>query len=395
MKRFGLTLFAACLSFSSLVSAFDKPLQRPSVPSYNEIGQTMGFNSRPPIKGGNEASGPFLEGGAQVSFDAEFLYWYSNVTNVVAVQTDLVQRANSQNNPNLNVRRPIKSTDINWSWDPGVRLGIGALFDRDGWDLNGSWTYFYNSADRSKGFPLLILRPNPPGTKFVVEPLRMEPQAGRRFIKARYQLVYHQGLLDFGRRFWISETFNLRPSVGVRALVTSLRYFSFSKVNPFNNNFTLDNFGNFKIKQRYWGVGLTTAVDANWYFYKQFCLASQLGLGLLYGQSTQKNTIDEDSIRIGLGQIQRDFRFTYFHSSYQMLPILDLSLGLCWDTYFSQKRYHLSLGALWENHFHFDFNRIDRFLNEVSGGLTEGFSIVAADGNLVTSGITIRSSFEF
>jgi len=84
MKRFGLTLFAACLSFSSLVSAFDKPLQRPSVPSYNEIGQTMGFNSRPPIKGGNEASGPFLEGGAQVSFDAEFLYWYSNVTNVVA-----------------------------------------------------------------------------------------------------------------------------------------------------------------------------------------------------------------------------------------------------------------------------------------------------------------------
>lgn len=218
----------------------------------------------------------------------------------------------------------------------------------------------------------------------------MEPLAGRRFIKARYQLVYHQGLLDFGRRFWISETFNLRPSVGVRALVTSLRYFSFSKVNPFNNNFTLDNFGNFKIKQRYWGVGLVGGLDSNWYFAEQWSLAAKADFALVYGrvhQTRKSREFGADS----QGDTTIDVTNNYSHTSYMMLPILDLGLGVQWESLLGKNdRYYLNLCLGWENHFFIDYLYLDRNFDEFAN-----VSLLAAHGNLALSGLVLRALFQF
>ncbi len=360
-----------------------------------------GFNTRPQNNLSNPAAGPFLDKNAQLTFEGDFLYLYSNLSEFSPVRKDGVKLQNNQTNPSENIRVPLKGRDFNWRWDPGFRLRIGKIFNRDGWDLNGSWTYFYNSTRLTKAVDTQIdgttanIQNAIPGTFRLSAPM-VNPTTNRSVVKGRYNLLYHNWLLDVGRSFWVSHFLNVRPSIGIQGIASSIHYFG-SAAERFldnRNRFTVA-VGSGRFKQRYWGVGLINGVEGNWHFLNHWSFLSKGALGLVYGRMAVKRTEFNDITRDG-AQIQL-WKATLFHGQMGAVPTFDLALGLRWNSHLYNNRYHLALSILWENHFLFDFNRFDRPLNESteSGNRQMDLQIYHSDGNLILSGISAGGTFEF
>ncbi|MCB1081943.1 MAG: hypothetical protein KDK63_02225, partial [Chlamydiia bacterium] len=70
-----------------------------------------------------------------VIIDAEFLWWYGEISNLSYAIKREVQLTGSETAPTQTAIVPIRKEEFDWEWNPGVRIGLGAITSLDGWDV--------------------------------------------------------------------------------------------------------------------------------------------------------------------------------------------------------------------------------------------------------------------
>jgi hypothetical protein len=109
--------------------------------------------------------------------------------------------------------------NVQFDWDPGFRVGFGHKLDEQSWDVKLYWTHFRTSQDASVSvgnsqtgavipefFSGLV--------SSVVDNIPLFNQGS-----VDWNLTYNTIDLELGRRFAVSESAWLRPSLGIKTAI--------------------------------------------------------------------------------------------------------------------------------------------------------------------------------
>ena len=339
------------------------------------------------------ANGPLPNHTADFIFDAEFLWWYSSMTDIsYAIKGETI----STGNPNINtsIWAPKKKEEFDWEWDPGLRVGMGVVTNHDGWDVYSEWTYYYNSLTNRSNVPPFVdsnLGPFtsvPTGIEAFTSAWFLTPN-GNYFskIKSRYALLFNQIDLQLGRKYWISRKLSLHPFAGLRGYWARM-HFSVHGSRPLEADSTFFETGS-TYKQKSWALGILTGLNTAWHITSNWSIFADVAAALPYGKywiRRESFEFEREENNIVVGDISATTRDSF----YQKQPFVDLALGIRYeDIFFDNYRFLFDIG--WENHYLVDFNQLFRG-TEPTISLSD---YPSANGNLTLSGITFRGRIEF
>ncbi|MCI0381833.1 MAG: Lpg1974 family pore-forming outer membrane protein [Chlamydiae bacterium] len=266
-----------------------------------------------------------------------------------------------------------KARNLNFHWDWGFRLGIGANLPHDGWDVYLNWTRFYTNGSRkisSTAFGGFI--------PTYIPPAQISATTRSQQIDANWKLHFNQLVLELGREFFVSRWLTLRPCAGFITDWIHQRY----KIKYRDlMNFTFGSRADIEMKCKYWGLGLRGGIDTEWGVGAGFGIFANLYASLLYGyfstgfdEFTANNSpllLFKDHHRIGRA-------------------ITDLMLGLRYDYLFCNERYHIGLQVGWEHHMFFGLNQFPRFVDDLAVG-----TFLGNQGDLTIQGYILQIRLDF
>ncbi len=367
---------------------------------------------------------------------ADFLYWYADETDLsyaALTRTDLrttpVISGTGTVTPALGGDSPFYSTidkikRFESRWKPGVRVGLGCKMD-GGWDLYSNWTYY--TSERSHSITVTPFSSFTPalGAKGILNPWAsagLMPYPGEVLmfdsLSAKWNLVFNQIDLELGRRYWLSECFTLRPYAGLRAAWTHTTF----EVKAHNDidlggliavdnittalykTDTKDHFRN-----RNWGVGLIGGLQPTFFLTEEFSLYANAEMSLLWGQLNShihRDYTNTFTTEAGVGPTPlMDYHGGTSDNFSCMQPVMDLGIGLRWETCFCDNRYRFNLDAGWEHHVFFNYNRRvqlflghlfnDTFILASSPNGRADFTYQTVDSDLGMGGFVLRARFDF
>lgn len=351
----------------------------------------------------------------------DFLYWYGreNQTSYAAkVQTIQTGTSDATTDPVYSaVASELQYLDE--KWDPGVRVGLGLLDECDGWDLYLYWTYYKNTSKGSSkvspftgvfaeanGFALV----NPWTNIGIADVIGIFEN-----VSASWKFTMNSFDFEIGRRYWLSTCFTMRPFLAIRGLWTKTKY---DLTSIRNNETTTPNNPSVAVEANYnyqddfknsnWGVGFVGGFQPTWFFTPCFSLYGSADIALLWGnrklEKTEIYSVVSTQVLSGdLSGAQVNYNFESKNSEYgDMMPILDLAIGLRWEDYFCDRQYHLAVDLGWEHHTLFDHNfRFKITERGPSNSLASGDAVSGFAGyeetlhNVSFGGLVVRANFGF
>lgn len=332
---------------------------------------------------------------------ADFLYWYGRETNLsFAVKCKTVSSVTDPTSPNVPelIFQPKEHKHLDTEWAPGARLGLGWNTGCDGWDVYIDWTYYHNKNKTtvtvepfSGSFPAV-------GEEGLYNPWLDENvvfDTAFDFINAGWDFTLNQLDFELGRKYWLSRHFTMRPFAGVRAAWTKTDFEMQSITSNFNCH---DHFEN-----RFSGVGLMGGFQPAWYLMRCFAVYANADISLLWGEFRAKkheNYTGEQELIPSLTIQLVDFHESEQNHFIGMQAILDLALGLRYETCWCENRYRFALDAGWEHHIWFDHNTRIKYLDSVVATVPQNSIHYSREydewtANLVLGGFVLRARFDF
>jgi len=358
----------------------------------------------------------------------DFLYWFAKETGLTyALKTESPDSKFSLGAQSgvLNQVAPRKYKSMDEEWDPGFRAGLGLNSDCDGWDLYAHWTYFHTCNKRSTSVKDTTFEfINFPLGKSLISPwFNPGNSAGKTLspnsndihfftkITAKWRINYNVLDLEIGRKYWLSQYMSMRPFMGIRGACTRIHF----STNPSSESVVdiktvlLSNETSYKIrfKNRFWGVGLLGGFQPDWHFGCGFSLFGNVDIALLWGDFDIKRKENTSSFSTVLTEpifaLTAGDLGTSKNAFSAMQAILDLGVGLRWESNFCQDRYHLGIDLGWEHHIWFNHNHRFQLRGSFESDADvapdrQGLSFQHFDetyGNLVLGGPTARLRFDF
>jgi hypothetical protein len=270
---------------------------------------------------------------------ADFLWWSSNLSQTTGYEVES-STVDAKTNVSVHFKRPGSH------WDPGVRIGAGWNTGYDNWDIQGYWTYFYNSAKQKE---------NP--VSFETDEVESLFNKG----SAKNRLRYNAADFEIGKAYYVSRHFIVRPFTGIHAIWTSLHSsadltsaatttvsFPFVSTGLINSSLTETTSGgaksDIKLAIETWGVGPRIGFNGNWGDYRGFSLMGNISGSLVYGKLLGKASIDLDSATdIDIKVRDREY--------WQLMPTMQILLGLSYSCCFSGGQNQFRVSAGWESNF--------------------------------------------
>jgi len=284
-------------------------------------------------------AGPKVYDGMDMFFTLDFLFWTARLDTLSYSQTGIGSLAE------LPTRNPPKGhvNSVDWSWDPGFKLGYGWTFCHGGWDLHLQYTWFYTNVGDARHSRHLKPSFNiaPPGS----DEITMEKA------HAHWDLHYQVGDLELGRNYYINRFLKLRPFVGLKGTWQKQDYNIFYEALPFqvNNNITVYNY---KIRQDHmlWGLGMRTGLNTSWQFLSWFSLYGDFALTGLWTHYNidRKDQFAEVVDFRGFSEGLERTSANLDDNISVVKPVLEFAIGLRIETYFHCNRLHARLQAGWE-----------------------------------------------
>jgi hypothetical protein len=361
-------------------------------------------------------------------FDLEFLYWYAKETNLSYANT--VQLLNLSEAPSD--QQLILGANTyhyqNTGWDPGFRIGVGFNSNVDGWGYNLTWTWYRNQrsdsvsvdhfalADTRGIFPyiagpdqFMLFNPWVNASIHIItagtSPTGQAYGVGFDCISANYRIRFNQIDLDVGKKYWLSKCFNMRPFIGIRGAWTHVN-FSTTSSRSFTLNST-DYSQTFvdEYKTKAWGIGFIAGFEPTWYLGQYFSIYSKAGTGAIWGDFE----VDKIENYTGVVSSQPGTIFPNFQNiatgkQGQMTGLLDLSMGIRWESTWCYDRYRSTIDLGWEHHIFFDQNHRYKTTDfvEIPADSSQSTAEVGgyrtydeATGNLGFGGLVLRANFDF
>ena len=259
----------------------------------------------------------------------DVLYWYAR-TNGTAF---------AYSNSATTVNMPLKgrTKDINFTWEWGLRVGIGRNLNHDKWDLSGMFTLYRPHSSSSTSV----------GRNSTLIPLKGATliNAGVSHAKSNYSLDMYQIDAELGRHYFVSSKLSFRPFTSVKNVWVNqkqiVRYTGGSiGVHTVHVEDNCD----------YWGIGLRGGINSKWHLGEGVYLHGMFAGALLYGffdiDHREKLTANpHDTIKID-------------DNKHRFIPTVQWRMGMGWGTYFNEKKYFLELRAAYEGQYWWRLNQM-------------------------------------
>ncbi|HSX03253.1 MAG TPA: Lpg1974 family pore-forming outer membrane protein [Rhabdochlamydiaceae bacterium] len=343
-------------------------------------------------------------------FTADFLYWYGRETNLSYAAKEIAASLNPGTPLTTVVLSYNNMKHLDTKWAPGFRVGVGRETECGGWDYYLNYTWYHNRS-KNRTFVPNFGTAALPFTPLLGQETLLSPWinpsifgGGRPYrfnlVSALWQLTLQDIDFELGWKFWLSQSFTMRPFAAFRAawvrrdfMTTSIR----------NNTLSDGLIATFKdrFKDRYWGVGMELGLQPEWYFTPNFAIISNFDASLIWGKFRDKKKSDYFSQFLAPAV---DYHRGFKNSFSKMQTIIDLMVGFRWDATWACDRFRSALDIGWEHHVWFNFSNMVKTNTQfiaspgVGGvGSTENMTLSyeESQGDLIFGGLTIRFRFDF
>ena len=250
--------------------------------------------------------------------------------------------------------------DVDFGVEPGFKILLGWDLPHDGWDLLGQFTWLHADADDSTTRSNTTALFNPQNDPLIEA-------------KADWKLKFNVIDLELGRNFFVSKYLKMRPFAGFKGTWQSEDY----TVNYITNNI-IRNDAKTEIDQDYWGFGLRGGCNTAWHFTNSWSIFGNFAISALWS-GFDVDRKDADNF-LGIESVDVDTE-NNFHT---ILPVLELILGLRYETWFYYEEYHIAIDAGWEQQVWWGHNRYVVINQPQQNG-----------GDLTFSGLTFAVRFDF
>lgn len=289
--------------------------------------------------------------------------------------------------------------ELKTRWRAGVRAGVGYYFDHDVWDVYACYTYYKghaksheNSGTPSTSGELLFANwsaaSGPASTQLPITVTSFHQKW-----EARLNMVD----LELGRRFRAGKWLVLRPFVGGRGVWlkqnVDIDYFGATggSLVTLTQPVSLD----VDMKNKFSGGGLRAGLNSEWNMGCGFGLYGNGAVSILYGvfDIDQNETIGEGSC-CSSADVILDIEDSFKSSK----AVLDLQLGIRWQTFFCNSNNRFAVLAGWEQHIFINQNQLKRFHSINTDGITFANTatyFAPAEGDFGTEGFMLSVLFEF
>jgi len=372
-----------CASISPLLGAYNTngscpqpcppkpacPPKCPPPPSCNPAGK---INDCMPMVILPDA-GPRVCCGVDIDINASFIYWTARMDGLGFAVSGY--RNNDDQPPG---KGDVKHVDNDFH--PGFKVGLGLGLDHDGWDIAAEYTWLYTSTDSDSTIQAVF-------NESTLSPMwnagadsLTSPGSTITFASGSYDIDLNVIDLELGRNFFVSNYLKMRPHFGLKGTWYdadySVRYRGTDtpvtgQPNQWRIGFDHD----------YWGVGIRAGLDTAWHFTNNFSIVGDVALSGMWGQfdvdrrDVASRFNDETFLSTVLLNTENQF--------HTVKPVLELFLGMRWDTWTCDEEFHFSLEAGWEEQVWWTQNQMFAVYEE------------GAHGDLVLHGLTIKARFDF
>lgn len=314
--------------------------------------------------------------------------------------------------------------DFGWDW--GVRVGLNYNLPIDSWDLYSDWTHFRTTASdhvfvSGNPDPSIVANTNSAGqyvSPFWVAKLFDNP-GFHNDGKAKWEMRLDMIDLLMGRQYMVSESFFLKPFIGLRNGWIYQKY----NVSFFEYGFPtipdeLNRITKVRMRNNYWGIGAKLGMNSDWVLGEGFSIFGNLALSILDGffkltyklddvtlnQQAYTTLIFPPNIEATVIELPQKGTYSNKNHIHRNVAIAELSLGLKWEKQLMDDRACLSLWGGFEQNIFFEQNQ---FMNHqydfslitiILGGMNSssgGPNYFTDRGHLTTSGFTGGADLSF
>ena len=380
-KKMGLAAAVSLVAFTGILNAADDAQMRNLENRVNALEQRKGASGmiNPPAR-------PVVKEGVDMFVTGELLVWK-------ATQDDMAYAVQLDQNPTINGFNSGKVKNWRGKWAAGFRVGLGYNMAHDGWDIDAYWTHFNmhgkSEEDDNECECVAIFQPvfQPKdfnnGNTTAVFVLEAEAR--------KWKLDINMVDLEMGREFFVSKWLTLRPFVGLRGAWVRQKFeVEYAGNGTFASNYTTllagANSVDFEsMKTHMWGVGPRAGLNTQWGVGSGVSFYGNLALSTVWGR-TKVTEVANAQNEVAATEAEIEHFSNKFSAT---RAILDLALGLRYDTTFADDSWAWGIWAGWESHYFWSQNKLFNF-----GGHSNG-EFYQYDGDLATNGVTIGMSFDF
>jgi hypothetical protein len=259
------------------------------------------------------------------------------------------------------------SKKIDFDYDSGFRVGLGAHLPYDGWDSYVNYTYF--APEESEGahgsfYPLFLYQGAGSSGPVVAE--------ARGHWDIRFQTVD----VEFGRVYHLSKTLIFRPFIGLKgAWIDQGAHFHYEGgYIPEGQTFRTHFENEFK------GAGPLVGIESNWEVGEGFCLFGNLATALVAGQFHN----EQQQHQMGGSEV------VHLDTVFNLVsPTLQLAAGIGWDRNFHRDMCHVGISLGFESQYWWNQNQTEKFTDDRLPTYTR------QSGDLALYGLTLRGRFDF
>ncbi len=340
--------------------------------------QNMNDSKSPPVGQITPPAGPRTDTGARFLVTADFIYWQAEEDNLLY---DEYSANSSSGETQTTVKKPAK---LDFEYAPGFKVGAGALFDHDNWDIFANYTWL--KQEHAKGrvsYPNLgsDLRTGNPFGHGGASSLTLTTT------HAHWTCHFNNIDLELGRQFFISRDLVLRPHFGLKGSWMA-QEFNILQVTDYPDGVgggTLLPFvqtSQTRHNQDFWGIGLRAGLNTAWHFTHDWSIYGDIAASELACRFNDRKKVADTFTTTDFQNI------TLLNKSFSIVrPVLEIALGVRYETFFSRDRYQFFVQAGWEQQIWWDQNQ---FLNQNAQYIDTG-----SGGALTLQGLDVKLGFAF
>lgn len=269
-----------------------------------------------------------------------------------------------------------KVYNFDWSYNPGVRVGLGGYVNHDAWMIEANWTWLHFTNYESvtaKGSSIII-------PTWVTGGDSTASTFGKS-VSAGWNGHYNVVDTMLGKPYHISRCFIVNPTLGLRLAFIDQNY-----------DVEYSGFGaptDAHLKNNFWGIGLRAGMNSEWVVSKQWRFFGGFAGALLRGHYAvnQKYSVPPALLNsLNNSGINEHF--------WDNAPVLEMNLGVQWGMHFNCDKNYVAVRAAYEFQEWFDQLQIRKIYSSGPSGVN-GLGNEALRTDFSLNGFTLALQFDF
>lgn len=305
-------------------------------------------------------AGPCVSRGWDAFLTVDFIYWTSRVDNLGFALYEPIENG-------FSVTGSGQVLHPDWKFSPGFKVGVGLLYDHDGWDLyvNYTWLRVCDTKESKtiEDFEARRLRPIGDQNAFagLFDPIV--------HASGDWELAFNALDAELGRNFFISRYLKLRPHIGLKGTWQDQDYV----VRARDLLLTSED----KNSMHYWGIGIRGGLNSTWHFNQCFSLIGAISASGMWEKFNVKRRSGYTGPFESAAILHTDNDFS------SLKPVLELFIGLRYESWICCDRYHYAFDGGWELQW---WGMQNQFFNQ---------TVESTRGDLNLNGFTLKARLDF